>query len=323
MKQTVVLPPFPNPEVSVAVVGRWHKRVGEAVVADHPLVEVWTETTGFVDVGAPVTGTLARIVAVENEAVEVGEPLAVVSVVPGLPTQIPPLFPAPPARVPTQDEEIVPLPPVEGRRATHMAGSWRVAPHVHTVVAVDLSEVTALIARLQTVSLGVLPFVVKAVADALAHFPAVNAEWIDNAIVCRKKNVHIAVAVAPSVAPVVRDADKKSLLTLAREMDELSPRARRGDGVPLFLRGATFTITHPGARRGALFQTPILHQPQAALLSVGALVKTPALVDGTLAVRDLLHLCLVTDARVIDDETAADFLADIQTTLEETRFLFP
>ncbi len=330
MKLTVVLPERAEIGSRPALISRWLKPVGISVQENEPLVEVRTEAGSF-PVSSPAAGILVRIVAPEGEPVEVGEPLAVLSIKDRA-------GPIPSAARPVpggEEAEVVPLTTAQKLLAEHMARSVRTSPHVSTIVAVDMAELAGLRERVtgsggvlerEGVRLTFLPFIMKSVADALVRYPALNSQLVGEEI-HRKKYVHIGVAVSVegtsgSIVPVIRDADKKSLLALARELSDASARARAGTLRTDEVRGATFSIADPGAF-GALLQTPIIHQPQAALLSIGQIEKMPAVVDDEIVMRSRMHLCLATDHRIVDGETAARFLADIKHSLEEVRFLFP
>lgn len=310
---------------SEATILRWLKQVGDPVDRGEPLVEVRAGTE-VIRIPSPAPGVVKKLVAGEGETVEVGEALAVLSG--GNDGEG---APNPPAYVPAGDEEIVPLGSVQTRLAEHMVRSVHASPHVTTLIAVDMTEADALrrryadrVRQRHGLSLTFLPFVAKYVAESLARFPSLNAQLV-GAAVHRKRYVHLAVAVPGDaetpVAPVIRDADKKGVLTIAREIADFERRAREGRLTAGALRGATFALAHPGAS-GALVQTPIIHQPHAATLSVGAVTQTPAVAADQIVVRSLLHLCLSHDARIVDGDTAARFLSDIKQSLEEIRFLF-
>jgi pyruvate/2-oxoglutarate dehydrogenase complex dihydrolipoamide acyltransferase (E2) component len=320
MKYTVLLPRVSGLTGDVGLVSSWRKEIGEAVQSGDILAVV-----GGAEVVSPAFGILARKVVLPGEAIEVGEPLAILS---GVPEEfvtgaeaISEPFALRPPYIPGGPEEIVPLSPVRQAIARHMARSIQESPHVVTVLPVDMSEVMRLAAR---VGVPVLPFVLSAAASALKQFPDLNAERVGYAEVRRKQYVHIAVPVRRAderlVVPVLRDTDRKSIRSLAREWEELRAQAVAGTLSPDAQRGATFTVVEVA---DALYQTPVLHQPQSAILSMGAVTRTPvAADDDTVTVRPVAHLCLAHDARVADGETAAAFLQEVRRHLEEARFLF-
>jgi pyruvate/2-oxoglutarate dehydrogenase complex dihydrolipoamide acyltransferase (E2) component len=321
---TVTLPSVDGLTNDTGVVAEWRKQIGEMVGPGDVLAVV-----GATEVPSPAFGILAKMVVLPGEAIEVGEPLAVLSGVPEpLVTgqeKIPEPFAVRPAYVPGGPEEVRLLSSVEQAVARHMERSVQASPHVFTVATVDMSEVVRLSERS---GLPGLPFVVHATAESLTRYPLLNAQMVGEAEVRLKRYVHVAVARRTTgnnggrlTAPVLRDADTKSLMALARELGDLFAAADAGTLTPDTQRGATFTVAEaPG---GVLYQTPILHQPQSAQLSIGAIARTPiASEDDTVTVRPVAHLCLAHDARLIDGNTAAAFLSDIKRGLEEARFLF-
>jgi pyruvate/2-oxoglutarate dehydrogenase complex dihydrolipoamide acyltransferase (E2) component len=319
MKYTVTLPRLRDLASDVGLVSSWRKEIGEAVQAGEVLAVIGGE-----EISSPAFGILTKKVVLPGEAVEVGEPLAILS---GVPEEfvsgaevIPEPFAVRPPYIPGGPEEIAPLPPARQAIARHMARSMQESPHVITVLPVDMSEVVRLSAR---AAIPVLPFVLSAAASALPRFPDLNAERVGYAEIRRKRYVHLAVPVRRTdgtlAVPVLRDADRKSIRSLAREWEELREQAEAGTLPPDAQRGATFTVRETPT----LYQTPVLHQPQSAILSVGAVIRTPvAADDDTVTIRPVLHLCLAHDARVADGETASAFLAEVRHHLEEARFLF-
>lgn len=348
MKYTVTLPPLGGSGGGdVGVVAEWQREIG-ALVREGDVIALVrrpdaddSDDDAAIPIISPAYGVLAKKMVLPGEAVEAGEPLAILSGVPEPPLlspAVPPEFAAPPAYVPGGPEDVRTLSPAEQRLGRHMAQSRRVAPHVATVIAVDLTETLRLRERVaaglqgrEGIEIGLLPFVVSAAAAALLRFPSVNAQLIGDTEVRRKRYVHVGFTARAEagrlVAPVVRNADTKSVLSLAREIADLTERAHAERLAPVEMRGATFSLTDALSAGGdALYQTPILHQPQAAILSLGAVVRTPvALREGDeerIVVRPILHLCLSHDARIVESETAAAFLADVKRELEEARFLF-
>jgi len=139
-----------------------------------------------------------------------------------------------------------------------------------------------------------------------------------------KKYVHMGVAVSLGegglIVPVIKDAHKKDVLTLAREVEELARKAREGQLLPSDVQGGTFSITNPGVF-GAILSTPIINAPQSAILGVEAIQKMPVVrEDDSIAIRSMMYLCLSYDHRVIDGETAIRFLQHIRRTLEDFQF---
>lgn len=206
----------------------------------------------------------------------------------------------------------------------HMTLSRQTAADVTTVFEIDMSEVvrqrdkarSALEAQCN-VKLTYLPFIIAAAARALRAFPIVNAS-IDKADILYKKNINIGIAVALEnglIVPVIRNADGTDIVGLARAAQDLSERARANRLTPSDLEDGTFTITNPGVF-GALMGTPIIHQPQMAILGVGAVVKRAVVINDAIAIRPMAFFSLSYDHRAVDGEVADRFLAHIKHTLE-------
>ena len=247
---------------------------------------------------------------------------------PVAPPAPPPAPVAPPAPPPlSADSELLPLSPMRRSIAEHMERSVRTAPHVTTVMEVDLSRVVAhrtahqnTFAR-QGVRLTYTPYFVLAAASALRQVPIMNGSFSTQGILLNRQ-VHIGVAVALDeglLVPVIRDADEKNLLGLARAVGDLSARARARRLQPDETQGGTFTITNHGVS-GSIFATPIINQPQAAILGIGAMVKRPVVIshggDDSIAIRPICYLSLTFDHRITDGATADGFLQLVKQVLE-------
>ncbi|GAB4458133.1 MAG: hypothetical protein OHK0029_18940 [Armatimonadaceae bacterium] len=317
MKHTVVLKVqegiAPN---DVGIVTEWKREIGDFVPAGEPLL-----TVGTVDICAGVNGVLHRKFVLPGDAVEVGEPLAVLAGVPEpLPTdEKTAIVPAP--YIPGGPEEVRYLSPQEQALARHATLSVQQVPQSHTVLRVDMSEVLRLASKTGGET---LPFVVHATASALARFPELNAQLIHPNELRLKRYVHIAVPfrtpAGQGYAPVFRDADKKSLMALAREWAVFREQAEAETLPPGAQRGATFTVRQVDTGG---YQSALLHLPQTGGLTCAAPEPTPiALPDGTVAVRPVAQLCLVQDTRVVSEETASAYLAAVRQAIEEARFLF-
>ena len=220
------------------------------------------------------------------------------------------------------------------RKATarHMVGSKATSPHVLTAMEVDFDAVDRLRYAEKDAwrdaegsSLTYLPFIVAALAEALAAFPRLNASVGDDELIVHG-DVNLAVAVDLGfeglVAPVVRKVGDLSIRDLARSIHEVAGRARDRRLVPDDLAGGTFTVTNPG-QYGTLFQFPIINQPQVAILSTDGIARKPAVVvdaDGveTIGVRPLGILALAWDHRAFDGAYAAAFLQELKRILETT-----
>ena len=211
-----------------------------------------------------------------------------------------------------------------------MVESLQVSAQLTTVVEVDLTKVARLRARAKSeferregVKLSYLPFLALAAVEALKAHPNVNASVEGDEIVYHgQENLAIAVDTEKGLlVPVVKNAGDLNIAGLARAIADLADRTRNNKIAPDDLAGGTFTITNTGSR-GALFDTPIINQPQVAILGTGALVKRPVVVadaDGgeTIAVRSMMYLALSYDHRIVDGADAARFLGAMKTRLEE------
>lgn len=198
----------------------------------------------------------------------------------------------------------------------HLAQSWTAAPKVDYHVSVDATALLALKESLNaslTERITLTDLMVKIAARALKMRPELNIS-LSGGRVRRFAEPHIGVAVALQeglVVPVIKDADRKTLSEVSREARELSRKARAGALNPEDLKGGTFTVTNIGAYRSVDWFTPILNEPEAAILGIGRTVESPAVVGGQVVVRPMTGLSLSFDHRVIDGAPAAEFLAVI------------
>jgi 2-oxoglutarate dehydrogenase E2 component (dihydrolipoamide succinyltransferase) len=221
--------------------------------------------------------------------------------------------------------EVVPMSPIRRKTAEHMVASKRTSAHVATVFEIDMTRVDLLrqkhkaaYAERSGVKLTYMPFILKATVDALKAWPVLNAS-IDGDSIVYRKDVNLGIAVALDwglIVPVVHNADEKNLLGLARAVADLAERARtkrlRVDEV----QGGTFTITNPGVF-GSLFGTPIINQPQVAILGVGTIEKRPVVRDDAIAIRTMAYFALSFDHRLVDGAEADRFMAQLKKGLQE------
>lgn len=242
----------------------------------------------------------------------------------------PPVVPSAGARVaPGVPGSLRPHAPLRRQIAARMVESVHTAPHVLTVMEADLSRVIAHrnahkedFAR-EGVNLTYTAYFVQAAVAALKAYPIVNASWTDEGVfVYDEVNIGIAVALGIEglIVPVIKRADYLSLLGVARAVQDLAQRARSNRLTPEDVRGATFSITNHGTG-GSLFATPIIPQPQTAILGTGAVHKRPVVVtdeagNEALAIRPMVYLSLVFDHRLLDGAAADAFLSKIKATLE-------
>ncbi|MDZ7577849.1 MAG: 2-oxoglutarate dehydrogenase, E2 component, dihydrolipoamide succinyltransferase, partial [Candidatus Nanopelagicales bacterium] len=219
--------------------------------------------------------------------------------------------------------------------AERMVESLQVSAQLTTVSEVDLSRIAALRSRVKErfeshegVKLSYLPFFAKAAVEALKSHPSLNAS-VDMAEgeITYHDFEHLGIAVDTKrglLAPVIRDAGDLNIAGLARHIANLAERTRTNRVSPDELSGATFTLTNTGSR-GSLIDTPIINQPQVAILATGAVVKRPVVVQGSdggdlMAIRSMAYLALTYDHRVIDGADAARFMSAIKRRLEEGEF---
>jgi pyruvate/2-oxoglutarate dehydrogenase complex dihydrolipoamide acyltransferase (E2) component len=214
-----------------------------------------------------------------------------------------------------EDAQVIPLTGLRRRIADRLALSRQTAADVTTVADVDMTDVAAL---RKGAGLSYTAYVVWAVSQALREFPILNASLAEDRILV-KRHIHIGVAVALEqglVVPVIRSADRKSVEEISREIDEWAARARDGRLTPDDLTGSTFTVTNSGAF-GSLLFTPIINQPEVAVLGMGKVADTPVVREGQIVVRKVMYLCLSYDHRVVDGAPAVQFLQAVKRRLEQ------
>ena len=222
------------------------------------------------------------------------------------------------------DEERVLLTPVRRMIAENMVKSATEIPQAWTLIEVDVS---GLVARRQAirddfreregVNVTYLPFVMQAVAESLKENPLLNSSWDGDAILYKKRiNIGIAAA-APDglVVPVVHDADTMSIIGLARKIDDLTNRARRGQLKLDDVQGGTFTLNNTGVL-GSVVSQPLVNYPQAAILTTEAIVKRPVVVGDGIAIRSMMNLCMSFDHRIMDGAEASAFINSVKRRLE-------
>jgi pyruvate dehydrogenase E2 component (dihydrolipoamide acetyltransferase) len=241
----------------------------------------------------------------------------------------PPVSPRarPPEVAPRQgsSSEVVPMSPMRKSIAEHMLASRRTSAHVTTVFEVDLTRIAGIknqhaqeFLQREGSKLSFMPFFIKTVAGALKEFPVVNAS-VSGTDILYKKDINIGVAVALDwglIVPVVKNADEKSFLGIAKTASSLAERARQKKLAPEDVQGGTFTITNPGVF-GSLFGTPIINQPQVAILCIGAISKRPVVINDAIAIRSMAYLTLTFDHRLIDGAVADQFMSSLKTKLEQ------
>lgn len=219
--------------------------------------------------------------------------------------------------------------------AQRMVESLEVSAQLTSVAEVDVTNIVTLRERnkkafesREGVKLSFMPFFAKAIVDTLKAHPVLNASMdMEAGTVTYHDAEHLAIAVDTDkglLVPVIRNAGDLSIAGLARHINDLAERTRTGQVAPDELSGGTFTLTNTGSR-GALFDTPIINQPQVAILGLGAIVKRPVVVtdaDGrdSIAVRHMVYLSLTYDHRIVDGADAARYLVALKSRLETAHF---
>jgi len=238
-----------------------------------------------------------------------------------------------PATKPAEGDRVEQMTVMRKKIAEHMVLSRRTSAHVTTVYEIDMTKVAklrdenreAFLARTGT-KLTFMPFIFKAVTDAIRKFPTFNAQVSGDQIIY-KRDINLGMAVALDwglIVPVIKRADDLSISGLARAADDLADRARTKQLKPDEVAGGTFTITNPGVF-GGLFGMPIINQPQVAILGVGKIEKrarvlTSADGEDYIAIRQMAYFALSFDHRIIDGSDAEKFLAYIKERLEGGQF---
>jgi pyruvate dehydrogenase E2 component (dihydrolipoyllysine-residue acetyltransferase) len=221
--------------------------------------------------------------------------------------------------------EIEPMSLMRRKIAEHMVYSMSVSAHVTSFFDVDFEAVARQRESMKRdlaekgLKLTFMPFVVRAVVEGLKRYPYVNAAVMGDKIVFKKEiNIGIAVALEDGkglIVPVIRNADEKNLQGLARAINDLGERARTKKLLPEDVQRGTFSITNPGVF-GGLMGTPIINQPQVAILGVGAIEKRPVVVNDAIAIRHRAYLSLSYDHRLVDGAMAEMFMASVKAFIE-------
>jgi 2-oxoglutarate dehydrogenase E2 component (dihydrolipoamide succinyltransferase) len=237
--------------------------------------------------------------------------------------------PAAPPAVVTPGDELVPLTRMRAIIAQRMVDSKRTSAHVHTVFKIDMTRIVRIREKEKSkyeqrngVKLTYMPFISRAIIATLRKMPIVNASMEGDAIRYHK-NINLGIAVALDwglIVPVIRQAEDKSFLGIARAIVDLAERARAKKLKPEEVASGTFTITNPGIF-GEQFGTPVINQPESAILGVGGLFKEATVVtdengSDSLAIRSIIRLTLGFDHRIIDGADAGRFMAELKKYLE-------
>lgn len=338
----VATPPAVNGNGSApAVPGRFVSPVVARIAAEHGVDVNGIPGTGaggrvtkkdimtFLASGAPAAAPAAPAIPAPAAAAPVAAPaVAAVSAPVATPT---PAF--------TGGEQVFNFNPMRKAIARHMTDSLATSAHVTSTIEVDMTNVVNMrgqvkdeLARTWGVKVTFTHFVIRALIDAVAHFPMINSEIRgDSAVIKNYLNLGVAVALDGGeglIVPVVKNAEEKNLVGIARSVNDLADRARSKKLGPDDVVGGTFTLTNPGVF-GTIHGTPIINQPQVAILDTEAIVKRPWVMtdahgNDSIAIRSIMNLAMSYDHRLIDGAYAAQFLAHLRRNLETwdySRFL--
>jgi 2-oxoglutarate dehydrogenase E2 component (dihydrolipoamide succinyltransferase) len=346
---TEVKVPALGESVTEATIAKWYKKVGEAVAADEPIVELETDKV-TVEVNAPVAGAIAELVVGEGDEVEVGALIAMInegaegSTAAEAPKEEaktekapepakeeapkPAAAPAPAAPKPERDlrdgEERVKMSKLRQTIARRLKEAQNTAAMLTTYNEVDMTNLLACrnkykegFEKKHGVKLGFMSFFIKACTTALNEWPAVNAEIDGNSFIY-KNYCDIGVAVGTPqglVVPVIRSAEKKTFADLESTIVDFGKRARDGKLGMDEMTGGSFTISNGGVF-GSLLSSPILNAPQSGILGMHKTQMRPVAIDGKVEIRPMMYLALSYDHRIIDGREAVSFLVRVKECIE-------
>lgn len=235
-----------------------------------------------------------------------------------------PASPATPVSAMEGDQLINPSP---ARRliAEHMVRSKHTSPHATTVFEVDMTNLSRWLAQNKDAfrqregyGISFQTFAVKAAVEALREHPYMNSSWTDENKILLRHQINIGISIALEnnlIVPVIRNADALSLAGISRAMNDLVTRARSNRLMPADLQGATFTVNNPGVF-GTMMSMAIINQPNAAILTMDAVVKRPVVIGDAIAIRDMMYMSISFDHRLVDGLSAAQFMGAVKRRLE-------
>jgi 2-oxoglutarate dehydrogenase E2 component (dihydrolipoamide succinyltransferase) len=225
---------------------------------------------------------------------------------------------------PTEGDQLIKHSTMRKSIAAHMVESKHTSPHVLTVMEADMSRVAKHRAANKSaferdgVNLTFTAYFMMAIVAGLKAYPQTNSSWTDEGLLVHK-NVNLGMAVSLGedglIVPVIKKAEDLSLLAMARAVNDLANRARTKKLQPDEVKGGTFTLTNHGVS-GSLFAFPVINQPQAGILGVGAMQKRVVVIDDAIAIRPMVYMSFVFDHRILDGASADWFLAKVKETLE-------
>lgn len=220
--------------------------------------------------------------------------------------------------------EVQPMSVMRQKIAEHMVASKRVSPHVYSMDEMDVTRIAQLREKSKAAfeqkygtKLTFMPFFVRACVEGLRAFPTVNSS-IDGTNVVLHREINIGMAVALDwglIVPVIKNAEEKNFLGLARAINDLAERARTKKLKPDEVQEGTFSITNPGVF-GGLMGLPVISQPNVAIMGLGAIKKRPVVIDDAIAIRSMVYVTLSYDHRVVDGAVSHQFLAKVKSSLE-------
>jgi 2-oxoglutarate dehydrogenase E2 component (dihydrolipoamide succinyltransferase) len=332
--------PSVGESITEVEIGDWLKKQGETVDQDEPVVVIETDKVS-VEIPAPTTGTITKLLKQTGEKANVGDVIGYMDASPsgrGSPegrgegrkaTRVSAPVPAPdPVSSPTptgREEEVVPMTPIRKRIAERLVEAKNTAALLTTFNQVDMSALKDLRNRSQEafqskygIKLGLTSFFVKASVDALRSVPQINAEIRGSDVVYRKYyDIGIAVGGGKGlVVPILRNAEKMSFAEIEKSIADFAGRAEKNQLKVDELQGGTFTISNGGIY-GSLLSTPIVNPPQSGVLGLHAIEDRPVAIDGKVVIRPMMYLALTYDHRIVDGREAVMFLKHIKEDIEQ------
>lgn len=223
-----------------------------------------------------------------------------------------------------EEDTFVEITPLRHTIATRMCQSLAEIPHAWTMMEVDVTNLVQLrhalkdeFKRKEGVNLTYLAFVMKAIVSAIKEYPLMNSTWAADKIIM-KRDIHISLAVGTEEAvftPVIKQADQKNIAGLAYEIDKFARKTRQGTLSFADMQGGTFTVNNTGSF-GSILSKPIIHYPQAAILTFESIVKKPVVIQDMIAVRSVANMCLSLDHRILDGMICGKFLQCVKENIE-------
>jgi 2-oxoglutarate dehydrogenase E2 component (dihydrolipoamide succinyltransferase) len=327
---TEIKVPVTGYEMTVAKVIEWHKKEGDHIEEGEPLVTVETQKS-VIEMPAPCSGTLRKIIAPKDAIVKETDTIGLMAapdedidhllteISLGTETPQSPGNHTPETHVEESSlgkEETIPLTGARKQMAEHMLRSKAVSAHGTTFNEADVSKALHLVNE-SNKEISFTSLLVKAAVPALEEFPLLNASSTEEKIIVRKY-YHIGVAVNTDrglFVPVIKDANKKDLPEITKDIRRLTLRAEEGSLSLDETQGGTFTISN-GGRFGSLFFVPIINQPQSAILGTGTIVQRPVAVDGQIVIKPMMYICVSYDHRIIPGAMAQQFLTRVRKEIE-------